>query len=40
MRKIVDVVYDSARVGDRQVNFKITAPFNYIQSTYPVVISM
>ena len=41
MRKIVDVIYDSATTKDqRTIDFRITAPFNYIQNVYPVVFSM
>ena len=41
MRKIVDVIYDSTITDDqRTIDFRITAPFNYIENVYPVVFSM
>ena len=41
MRKIVEIIFDTATTDDeRIVNFRITAPFNYIENVYPVVFSM
>ena len=42
MRKIVDVIYDNiySNQTNRRIDFRITAPFKYMDKTHPVVINM